>query len=1072
MHALIDSIPDLSREQGQAARRSGAAAEGDGYTPAVNTRASVLLRHPALFWLGLALAAIAAPRATWAAGQASFVSFSRVEGAFRLASGESTAPILVDPQDDAGVRRAAGDLRDDVQRVTGRAPELLEGQAAPRRADVVIVGTLGRSRLVDGLAARGVIDAAILRGKWEASLVQVVCRPFPGVERALVIAGSDRRGTIFGLYDVSEQIGVSPWYWWADVPVPKHAELFVRPGRHLRGEPAVRYRGIFINDEAPALSGWVREKFGGFNHRFYVKVFELILRLRANFLWPAMWGNAFADDDPDNARLADEYGVVIGTSHHEPMMRAHDEWRRYGEGPWNYARNAERLREFWREGLRRTASYEKLLTLAMRGDGDEPMSEQANVDLLQRIVADQRQLIGEELQRDPATVPQVWALYKEVQEYYERGMRVPDDVTLLWCDDNWGNIRRLPTPEERQRKGGAGIYYHFDYVGGPRSYKWIGTVPLPKIREQMHLAWRYGADRLWVVNVGDIKPMEVPIEFFLDYAWDPGRWPAERVDDWLRAWASREFGAEAAGEAAEIVARYTTWNGRRKPEMLAPETFSLVHYREAERVVEDWRALAARAQSLYERLPAEARDAFYQLVLYPVKASAVVNELYVTVGHNRLYALQGRTSTNEMAEKARALFREDERLSREYNETLAAGKWRHMMDQTRIGYTYWNQPLRNAMPGVQEVQAPEAAELGLAIEGSEASWPGSPRPPVLPALDVYRQLSRFVDVFNRGRQPLEFTAAPSEPWLKVEPRSGSIERDARVWVSADWNAVPIGTTEGSVTLTGPGGASVTVKVPIVNPASPRPETLGGFVETDGHVSIEAEHFTRAIAPTGRSWQVLPAFGRTLSGVTPLPVDAKPLEPTPDGMRLEYGMHLFHEGAVTVRATFAPTQKFRPGAGLRYAIAFDDEAPQSVDLHADASLQAWERSVADGVTVLTSKHTLARAGAHTLKLWVVDPGLVLQKIVVDTGGMKPSYLGPPESFRGSLPNDPARNTGAIVSSRAGLLDDRALARQRLVSPRILSSAATVGVPVPGCPPPTAHAVAARGHQPLAGRRRRG
>ena len=245
--------------------------------------------------------------------------------------------------------------------------------------------------------------------------------------------------------------------------------------------------------------------------------------MRANFLWPAMWGNAFNDDDAVNPLLANEYGIVVGTSHHEPMMRAHDEWRRYGSGPWNYATNAEALRTFWTGGVRRTAAFENIITLAMRGDGDEPMSREANVALLERIVADQRAIIAQELKRDVTTVPQVWALYKEVQEYYEKGMRVPDDVTLLWSDDNWGNIRRLPTAEERNRSGGSGVYYHFDYVGGPRSYKWLNTIPIAKIWEQMNLAYRYGANRIWIVNVGDIKPMEFPIQFFMDYAWNPER---------------------------------------------------------------------------------------------------------------------------------------------------------------------------------------------------------------------------------------------------------------------------------------------------------------------------------------------------------------------------------------------------------------------------------------------------------------------------------------------------------------------------------------------------------------------
>jgi len=934
-------------------------------------------------------------------GEPRLIEFAPAPGAVRLVADGAAAPIIVDSQDYAGVRRAAQDLQQDILRVTALQPGLLTDRV-PKVSDVVVVGTLGRSRLVEKLVSARKLDAGEIRNRWESSVIQIVPRPWPGVERALVIAGSDKRGTIFGVYDVSEQIGVSPWYWWADVPARHRDQLFAPEGRHVRGEPAVRYRGLFINDEAPALSSWAREKFGGFNHRFYGKVFELLLRLRANFLWPAMWGNAFNDDDPLNPALADEYGVVVGTSHHEPMMRAHDEWRRYGKGPWNYTANPDALRAFWTEGIRRTAGYENIVTLGMRGDGDAPMSEEANVALLERIVSDQRAIIAEHRTANLAAVPQVWALYKEVQEYYEKGMRVPDDVTLLWSDDNWGNIRRLPTAEERARPGGAGVYYHFDYVGGPRSYKWLNTVPIAKIWEQMHLAWRYGATRIWIVNVGDIKPMEFPIQFFLDYAWDPERWPASRLGEYARAWAEREFGPDHASEIAEIVTRYTTYNGRRKPEMLDPRTYSLVDYREAETVVDDYQRIARQAEEIYAKLPPEAKDAFYQLVLYPVKACAVLNELYVTVGRNRLYAVQGRASTNDLAERARALFREDERLSREYNETLAGGKWAHMMDQTHIGYTFWNQPVRNAMPAVQEIQVPVAGEMGVAIEGSEASWPdGGGPPPVLPALSVYDQQPRYIDVFNRGQKPFGVSVEVAGPWLQVDVGSATIERERRIWVSARWSEVPVGTGRGSLTITGPGGARIQVTVPILDPPTPRPEDLEGFVEANGYVSIEAEHHTRAVAPAGREWKVIPNHGRTLSGVTPWPVTKGSSTNPADGMWLEYRMYLFGQGKVTVDAYLAPTQKFQPGPGLRYAISFDDEAPQVVNLHADQSLAAWEREVADGVKILTSQHAIARPGYHVLKFWALDPGVVIQKLVVNTRTPRRSYLGPPESARGPL-----------------------------------------------------------------------
>ena len=458
---------------------------------------------------------------------------------FVLSKGGHAATIVVSDSDWAGVRRAANDLQSDIRRVSGARPRLTSQLAAT----AVIVGTLGKSPLIDRLVGDGTLDSAGLSGRWESYVRQVIERPLPNVERALVIAGSDKRGTIYGLYDLSREIGVSPWYWWADVPVRHAATLIVPSDRIVIGGPKVKYRGIFINDEAPAFSGWAHEKFGGINHQVYERVFELLLRLKGNYLWPAMWGSAFADDDSLSAKLADEYGIVMGTSHHEPMTRAQQEWRRYGKGPWNYEQNDSTLRAFWRAGIERMDSRENIVTIGMRGDGDLPMTDGSNIALLERIVADQRRIIADVTRKPASETPQLWALYKEVQDYYDKGMRVPDDVTLLFSDDNWGNIRRLPAPRERARPGGFGVYYHLDYVGGPRNYKWINTNPIARVWEQMNRAYRSGADRIWIVNVGDLKPMEFPIQFFLDFAWDPDAIPAERLPAYTSDWAGRQFGA-------------------------------------------------------------------------------------------------------------------------------------------------------------------------------------------------------------------------------------------------------------------------------------------------------------------------------------------------------------------------------------------------------------------------------------------------------------------------------------------------------------------------------------------------
>jgi hypothetical protein len=932
------------------------------------------------------------------------VSFSAINGYFPLSVNGQPVPLYIDDMDYPGVIRAMGDLQADIKRVTHTEP-LLSIESIPVSDKIVIAGTIGKSPVIDRLADEGRIDISDVKYRWETFLIQVVNNPEEGIDEALVIAGSDKRGTVYGIYELSRQIGVSPWFWWADVPVPHQPNLYVSPQPFTLGEPAVQYRGIFINNENPSLLEWVNHTFGGFNHTFYEKIFELILRLRGNYLWPAMWGKAFHDDDPLNPELADTYGVVIGYTHHEPMMRAHVEWARYGRGPWDYDANTEVLREFWREGIERMETYESSVTLGMRGDGDEPMTDEANIDLLERIVNDQRHILNEHAQQELDGVLQIWALYKEVQEYYEKGMEVPEDVMILLANDNWGNVRLLPDPKTaHERIGGWGMYYHFDYVGGPRNYKWINTIQISRIWEQLHLTYQYGVNRMWLVNVGDIKPMEFPISFFLDFAWNPDAIPVERMAEYPRWWATQQFGREYAGEIAHLLTEYTRYNSRRKPELLSPETYSLIHYREAERIVEDYNNLAREARRVYDLLPEEYRDAYYQLVLYPIEASANINELYVTVAQNRLYSEQGRAATNAIAEKARRHFDRNSELDYYYHNTMSGGKWVHMMSQTRIGYTYWQQPDENAMPEVSTIRPPAAGSMGVAIEGSGNWWPHATKDAVLPEIDTYHRQSHYIEIFNRGMESFDYSISTDVPWLETSSTEGNIGQQERIWVQVDWDRVPEGKHRTPITINGSEGTTVTVFADIFNPSSPSRDSVTGFVEGNGFVSIEAPHVSRMVNAKPITWVHIPQLGRTHSAMTPFPVLAESRTPgSRNSPRLEYDMHLFNSGEVTVKVYLSPTKNYTKREGLRYGISFNDETPQIINMHEEMldgfRLVVWERWVANNINVRESSHMIESPGAHTLKFWMVDPGVVLQKIVVETGDVGQTYLGPPESSRG-------------------------------------------------------------------------
>ncbi len=935
-----------------------------------------------------------------------FVAHEPVKGGFPLVEGKQAAPIFCDPLDYPGVMRAAVDVQGDVERVTGIRPERVN--SLPSNAKIaVLVGTLGKSAVIDALAKAGKINAAAITGKWESFLIATVDRPFPGVDRALVIAGSDKRGTIYGLYDISEKIGVSPWSWWADVPVSHYDALYIRSGFYVQGPPAVKYRGIFLNDEAPCLSGWSSEKFGGFNQKFYTRVFELLLRLRANYLWPAMWGSAFNEDDPANPRLADEYGIVMGTSHHEPMLRAQREWKKHGTGPWNYATNEAVLRDFWEKGVERNKNFESIVTIGMRGDGDEPMVEggdmKANIGLLQRIITDQRSLIARQMNPDVTKVPQLWALYKEVAEYYEHGMRVPDDITLLWCDDNWGNVRHVPTPEERARSGGSGIYYHFDYVGGPRNYKWINTNPLPKIWEQLNLAYRYGIDRIWIVNVGDLKQMEMPIEFFLRMAWNPDTLPKEEIAAYTRRWAERDFGPEHASEIADLVSKYAKYTGWRKPELLAPDTFSLINNKEAERVSSAWSDLVAEADRIRELLPEAWRSAYFELVLYPIKAAATVTELYIAAGRNQLDASQGRASANAEAARVRELFQRDQELSDYYNTKLAGGKWSHMADQTHIGYTGWQEPKQNVMPEVKELLLPDTADFGVAVEGSSEAWPGSTREALLPPFDSINKQHSYFEIFAKGTKPIKYQYAADQPWIILsEGAAPGAGADRRIGVEIDWSKIPkVGVeARGSITITGD-AAPITIKVRATK-ATPDQvsQARGCFGGLFGPIAVAAQDASRNIPTAEARWEKIPDYGRGLSGMEVFPVTAASILPPKAAPCLEYPLFIAKAGKIQVDAIIAPSLNIIPGRGLRLAVSFDNDPPQILDVFAKPDApghDSWAESVKDNVRVLSSTHPIATPGRHLLNITMVDPGVVLEKLVLHDDKLPESYFGPPEQI---------------------------------------------------------------------------
>ncbi len=919
---------------------------------------------------------------------------------------DKTLPALIiyDDSENILVKKSSVFLADDIEKVTGKRPVVSSIDKNVKEENVIIIGTVGNNALINQLVAKGKLNVDPIKSQWERFIIQTIEKPFPGIKNALVIVGSDRRGAAFGVFTLSEKMGVSPWYWWADAPVKKNDELYLEKCLYISKGPAVKYRGIFINDESPAFRYWAFEKFGGINHKCYEKICELLLRNKANFLWPSMWlPTMFNVDDALNPKTADEFGIVVSTSHHEPMMRAHNEWSLFNKGVWNYKTNKDNLNEFWRGGIERMGNYESVVTVGMRGDGDEGMSENTAVDLLKTIIKDQREIIADVTGKPAEKTPQVWAIYKEVQDYYDKGMRVDDDITILFSDDNWGNIRYLPKKQDLNRKGGYGMYYHFDFVGGPVSYRWLNVTQIERVWEQMKLTYEYGLNKLWIANVGDIKPMELPISFFLDYAWDPNSIQAKDIPEYYINWATQQFGDEFAAEIAEILSLYTKYNARRTPEMLTPDTYSIENYREADRVVDEYNELTEKSRKIYNQLPEVYKPSFYQLVLSPVEMSSNVTEMYVSAGKNKYYGERGAASANYYAEKVKNLFEKDVELTKEYH-ALEGGKWNHMMSQTHIGYTYWNHPPLNMMPAVSYVQLPKTAELGYLLEyGSrpvwgwidvEADWDFNRS---FQLFDPVNNQNYYIDIINRGQDMLSYTVKARENWIKLSKEQGTTLYNEKVYISIDWDKAPKGNISGEIVISG-SGKEYTVKVPIKN----EQQTITGFAENNGIVAFEAANYTKKTDTKDAYWTVVPNLGRTGSSVIIEPVTAERKIPGTNSPELEYEFTLFESGNLNINTYLSPTQDFKKQGGLKYAIAIDNEEPQIINMN-EGEIKPdyeyadwWTKSVADHIKIKVSKHKIDNPGKHTLKLWMVDPGIVIQRFVIDAGKSKPSYLGPLES----------------------------------------------------------------------------
>jgi len=948
------------------------------------------------------------------------------EDAFALVHNKTTADLYYEEADFELVRMAVKNLQADIAKVSDVKPAIINELNLAKRRNVII-GTIDKCYKIKELSDNDKIDIEDIRGQWETFKIIVVDKPFPNIDKALVLVGSDRRGTAYAVYELCKQIGVSPWYFWADVPVNKKADIFVKRGSYQFGPPSVKYRGIFINDYKYGLRKWAGQtqdpQTGGLGENSFRKVFELMLRLKANYIWNGT--------RPEIAKIANDYAIVLGTPHNRQMLASG--WNKDKQGPWQYDINRDNIYNFWNSWVEKLGGFEAVYTIGMRSNLDLPMQGDLTIDekvaLMEEIIDDQRQILTNNIDQPIEDIPQVLVLYKEVLGLYNQGIKVPDDVTLVWPDDNYGYMKRFSNSKERARMGGAGVYYHLSYLGRPHDYLWLSTTHPVLIWEEMQKAYDFNARELWVFNVGDIKPAEYNISFALDMAWDVSAFNKDNLRAHKKKWLEDIFGPELAKELEDIRYTYYQLAFERKPEYmgwdrLEPTTpvvdseFSSIHYREAERRLRLSKDIKERTDVIYQSLPQNQKAAFFQLVWYPVACQYYTDAKLLHAQTNRLFARQGRASTNHYAELA-AVYWDSIKIATKNYHNLLDGKWQDIIQWDGIGINppkYWlpksetnANPIENQpnyfMPPVEKNSPAKEASMGIFLEGFEnkVQIDGRPR---LPWFNSIYQRSYYFEIFNKGLKPFEYKISTSDDWITISSTKGNCVDDSRIVVTIDYkNRMEDEQKElhqGFITVAG-AGSTHKIDVFVFTPLHIQTNDLSGlFVEDNGCISIYAENFHRKKDMSSFGWEITNDLGVTGSSIGAYPFSGWPveqeweLEHDKQGAYVEYDFYCFNTGWVDIYSYSLPTFPINSQRHCLYGISIDDGPPLIVDFATKIRSEKWKQNVQRNQSENITKHFIKNSGKHTLKIWMIDTGVFIDKIMIDFGGLKKSYLGPQQT----------------------------------------------------------------------------
>lgn len=909
-------------------------------------------------------------------------------------------------------------LAEDIHRVSGYLPSVFNN-LSQAKGYVIVIGNL-QSKLIKNFIGSSSSINKNLNGKWECYELKIVDKPLQNIDKALLIVGSDNRGTAYGVFDVSEKIGVSPWYWWADVVPKKHKELSLDFDEYISSPPSVKFRGIFLNDEDWGLQPWAAKTFepetNDIGPKTYAKIFELLLRLKANLIWPAMHPSTKAFYHyPGNKKVAADYCIVIGSSHAEPMLRNNvGEWNEKTMGAFNYITNKQKVYNYWEERVKESGENDAVYTLGMRGvhdSGIEGVKSSAEaVPLLDGIIKDQREMLQKYIHKNIADIPQVFTVYKEVLEIYESGLKIPDDVTIVWPDDNYGYIQRLSDEQEQKRSGGSGIYYHASYWGRPHDYLWLSTTHPSLIREEMMKAYDAKANKLWVLNVGDLKPCEYNIQMFLDMAYNAEPFKDSRyVKSHMLSWITKIFGNENVESIQNILWQYYQLAFERRPEFMGwsqTEPTTKTNYTaynhfnygdEAQKRIDNYDELEKQVKQLQKKINANDADAFYELVYYPVVCSSLMNKKFLYRDKSFLYAKQNRQSAYDYTLWSQDSYDNIAKETEFYNNNLANGKWKNIMSMKPRDLPVYQPPV------LSKIVIDTFSIWSIAPEGDSSLV--SKVEMTLPKFNSLIRNKYFIDIFLSGEKTINWTTSTSQNWIKLSQQSGTLYPEAgknqsRIWVDIDWSNGPKNDVLNGAIVFKSGNKQMTLKVAADNLQNAELQNYKGFVENNGYVSIFASNYSRQINSGKNKWEIIDDLGHTGRSIE-TSVDDKFIFSGNDKFTattpcVEYDFYTLTSTSAEINIYSLPTFPLIKNHSMRYAVSVDNDVPKMVDFKTVGRTEEWKQNVLSNQAIRKFKTQFLNKGKHVLKIYMIDPGVILDRITIDLGGLRNAYSTIPET----------------------------------------------------------------------------